>query len=130
MTGFSSSAAAVGVGAVAATTILNPDTMYIALFGGFGGLSRWLYFALRGDMERWYKVFGHVLLSVLFVSGVFPIAPMLFGMIFGDGKLVETISVDPDAKLGMAYFIGMFTTLIIGMVEGRIKGKSGVRADV
>ena len=130
MTGPSSSVALGSTAALVVSGLLTMDATWIALFGGAGGLSRWLYFSLRGNMERWYKVFGHVLLSVLFVSGVFPIAPMLFGMIFGDGKMIETLSVDPDAKLGMAYFIGMFTTVIIGMVEGRIKNKAGEKADV
>lgn len=122
MTGPAGSVAVGGAGAVFLTAILQNDAVMVAAFGGIGGLSRWLWFALNGVGEPWYKGFGHLVLSILFVTGIFPIAQPLLGLIFGSG-FVEGITIDPGANLGIAYFIGMFTTVLIGVLEDRMKSK-------
>lgn len=123
MTGPAGSVAVGSASAVFLSAILQHDAVMIAAFGGIGGLSRWLYFALNGVGEPWYKGFGHLVLSVLFVTGIFPIAQPILGLIFG-GAFVEGMAVDPSANLGIAYFIGMFTTVMIGVLEDRMKAKS------
>ena len=122
MTGPGTSIAAGSAGAVFVAGMMQSDAVLIAAFGGIGGLSRWLYFALNGVGEPWYKGLGHLVLSVLFVTGIFPIAKPIFGLLFGAG-FVEAIAIDPSANLGVAYFIGMFTTVLIGVLEDRMRAK-------
>lgn len=123
MTGPTSSMAIGGGAALAASALVGVDAIWIAVFGGFGGLSRWLYFALSGTIEPWYKAIGQIVLSVMFVTGIFPIATPLMGAIFNGNDFMDSLSIDPAANLGVAYFIGMFTTVLIGMFEDRIKAK-------
>jgi len=112
-----------GGAALAASALVGADAIWIAAFGGFGGLSRWLYFALSGTVEPWYKAIGHLTLSVMFVTGIFPIAKPLLGVVFNGSEFIESLAIDPSANLGVAYFIGMFTTVLIGFFEDRIKSR-------
>jgi len=129
MTGPAGSIAAGSAGAVFLSAILQNDAILIAAFGGIGGLSRWLYFALNGVGEPWYKGVGHLVLSVLFVTGIFPIAQPIFGLVFGGASFLEGISLEPNANLGIAYFIGMFTTVLIGVLEDRMRAKGKDKPD-
>lgn len=123
MTGPAGSLAAGSASAVFIASFFSNDAILIAAFGGIGGLSRWLYFALNGVGEPWYKGLGHLVLSVFFVTGIFPIAQPILGLVFGGAGFLENIALEPNANLGIAYFIGMFTTVLIGGLEDRMKAK-------
>tara|TARA_R110000772_G_scaffold45492_5_gene104239 strand:- start:2689 stop:3081 length:393 start_codon:yes stop_codon:yes gene_type:complete len=123
MTGPASSVALGSTAALVVSGFLTMDATWIAVFGGAGGLSRWLWLALNGLGEPWYKGVGHAVLSVLFVTGIWPIAHPLLGVAFSGSELWDAMPLDPNSNLGVAYFIGMFTTVLIGTFEDRIKTK-------
>ena len=129
MTGPGSSMVIGGGSAIFLSALFGSDALWIAAFGGFGGLSRWLYLTLiSGEIEPWYKGVAQVLLSIMFVSGVFPIAVPLMGVLFNGSDFIEGLSIDPSANLGVAYFFGMFTTVLIGLFEDKIRSKKSDEA--
>jgi len=128
MTGPGTSAAIGSGAALAATALFGNDGVWIALFGGFGGFSRWLYFALNGHVDVWYKAAGQILLSMIFVVGTIPIATPILTVFFS-ADLLAKMAIEPGANLGIAYLIGVFTTVLIGLFEDRIASKKSGKSD-
>lgn len=123
MTGPAGSVAIGSSAALIITSLFTQDVFVIALFGGIGGISRWLWFFLNGIAEPWQKLIGHLAFSAIFVTGVHPIAIPALGLVFGE-QFATSIGVVADVERGIAYFTGVFAIVLFGAFEDRIKLKA------
>ena len=105
--------------------IAGPQALEILFYGGLGGLSRWVYFMMSGTVERWYRGFGFVILGMAFALGAATIGGPIIGIMLGadDGWMVRLVN-DPGSIRGLSYFMGMFSTVIIGALSDIIESRS------
>lgn len=120
----------IGVGASAALTgaalleIIGPAGPAVFLWGGCGGLTRWLAARMGQDQEGWSVLAVRFALGGLFALGFIAIAaPFVLQSMGADSSWARGILSAEEAKNGIAYFLGLFSTEIIAKLLRQVEKK-------